>query len=839
MTMLLSPVAIETGGRPLFVVSDLHLGKPSPFGFPAALEGTLADALDDAADRHAIVVLNGDILESGAAVTPFAALARYPRLLAAFAAAAARCHLYYVIGNHDPSARLLERVLPWTLATSLLVDRSLLIIHGDALDHGLDRTVAGRSHRAHGVVQEALGVRLDLPLRHHSSLRNRLVVGALGALGSSARRVHPALRASIDESFDYLVSLEQENDPRFVLATLAEAVLPRGVTAVLAGHTHHPGIAEVGSLTYYNSGTWSEHLATAIHWSLGEGRVVDVLRGTTFGREVYARWQDRESWTSWWSRARTDLAPGRVLATAMSERFGEPRPLALPPPPEETSMTVTFDEILRGTLRRAKGPDVDVRVELRGSARAGVLRTRTVEVEGTFDAIGFAAKRPVYGALEISLQGLEYELSFVADDGRPYRFVGQKRVRVFDLTASLSHLAGDLIDPLGRVIAQLDLRFDVQRDLGPFVRSLALVKSEAESVARRSEPVVDPWRWEPSEAARGAWVAVTGAAGHVGNTITRQLIDRGYSVLALVRNANDARAAALRSIGADVVMADILSPASLREALEGRSLFGMIHTAAEFKLWSRDAQRDIIEPTVSGTLNVLRAAEHVGARRVVYTSAGGAAGHDATGREPLTEEDWNATPHSPYLRAKLEAEQQAWSFAKTRGIDLVSILPTAIIGPYFHSHTPVTRLLEDVFRNRYIALPQFAHSWVDVRDVGRAHILALEAESAHGRYIASARYESWHALVGRLQRHEPGVRIPHRLPSSMNGILPTIDDLRARLLGSERVLTRDIIAELEKQEPRYSSRRIERELGWTTIDFDRTVSDTVRWMNRAPAAEAS
>ena len=505
-------------------------------------------------------------------------------------------------------------------------------------------------------------------------------------------------------------------------------------------------------------------------------------------------------------------------------------------------MNVTFEERLRGTMSDSTGEESAVALDLRAHADGELARACSFELEGTLQAGRLAARAAAQGMLRLGARTWDYELSFVGDDGKPYRLLGQKRVRVFDLAASLTDLRGDVLDARGRAVATFELRFDLAKDFGPLLRSL--VARSRDDVASRpsfapaAETFEDPSPTERTLAAAGKWVAVTGAAGHVGFTLCRLFRQRGYDVLGLVRDAADARATALRALGVDVAEADTLVPASLRQALAGRDIDGLMHTAAAFKLWAHDAKRDIEEPIIQGTMNVLRAAEEAGVRRVVYTSAGGAAGHDAKGREPLHEADWNTERASPYLRGKTEAEERAWEFAKVRGLDLVTVLPTAILGPFFHRHTPVTRLLEDVLENRIPLLPDFANSWVDVRDVARAQLLVYEAPAENGRYIVSATYRSWRAVIEELADIDGRVRVPPRLPSAMIPLLPAFDGVRARLLGGERTLTRDVVAELQGKEPRYSSARLERELDWRPIAFRRTLSDTLLWLDHRRRAAA-
>src|ERR1700724_2559928 len=74
-------------------------------------------------------------------------------------------------------------------------------------------------------------------------------------------------------------------------------------------------------------------------------------------------------------------------------------------------------------------------------------------------------------------------------------------------------------------------------------------------------------------------ILVTGAAGKmgaVGRAVCGLLLDRGLPVRAMVRREDD-RAAALRAVGAEVVVGDLLDPTDVYRVVSGcrRVYFGM------------------------------------------------------------------------------------------------------------------------------------------------------------------------------------------------------------------------------------------------------------------------
>jgi len=234
-------------------------------------------------------------------------------------------------------------------------------------------------------------------------------------------------------------------------------------------------------------------------------------------------------------------------------------------------------------------------------------------------------------------------------------------------------------------------------------------------------------------------VLVTGANGHLGYNLTQQLVERGYRVRAGVRDfTSKTKTRDLVTLGAEITHVDITRPETLSAAM--KDVQGLFHVAAVYETISRNPGRDVKQPTIVGTINTLQAAHAAGVQKVVLTSSATTVGNDASLAAPLDESRWNKDAIEPYVQAKTSAEQWAWEFATRNHFNLVAILPSAMIGPGFRRHTPTTRIFEELLRNRVPVVLPLGFSFVDVRDVATAHVLAYENPTAAGRYIASARF---------------------------------------------------------------------------------------------------
>ena len=111
-------------------------------------------------------------------------------------------------------------------------------------------------------------------------------------------------------------------------------------------------------------------------------------------------------------------------------------------------------------------------------------------------------------------------------------------------------------------------------------------------------------------------VLVTGATGFVGSAVARRLVEAGHSVRAMARASSDQ--SNLEGLPVEVVEGDLTDRASL--ARIARGCRGLMHVAADYRLWVPDRER-MFATNVEGTRNLMLAAAEAGVERIVYTSS--------------------------------------------------------------------------------------------------------------------------------------------------------------------------------------------------------------------------
>ena len=190
-------------------------------------------------------------------------------------------------------------------------------------------------------------------------------------------------------------------------------------------------------------------------------------------------------------------------------------------------------------------------------------------------------------------------------------------------------------------------------------------------------------------------VLVTGGAGFIGSHLCARLVELGHTVR-IVDNLSTGSVENLAWIGEGVefVEGDLRHPATCDLATRGVET--VFHVAA-----LPSVPRSLADPVgshesnVTATLNLLEAARHAGARRVVYSSSSSVYGDTpvlpkAESLEPL--------PRSPYAAAKLAGEQYVLAYARGGLLEGVALRYFNVFGPRQNPEGPYAALIPHLMR---------------------------------------------------------------------------------------------------------------------------------------------
>jgi dihydroflavonol-4-reductase len=329
-------------------------------------------------------------------------------------------------------------------------------------------------------------------------------------------------------------------------------------------------------------------------------------------------------------------------------------------------------------------------------------------------------------------------------------------------------------------------------------------------------------------------VFLTGATGFVGSHVARAFAAQGARLHLLVRSTS--RLDNLEGLSAETVIGDLRQPDSFRSALSDCEV--LIHVAADYRLWVRDPQA-MYAANVDGTRNLLALAREVGVRRVVYTSSVATMGF----REDGTIVDEN-TPVSlddmigHYKRSKYLAEQEA--IAATRdGQQVIVLNPTTPIGANDIKPTPTGQIVVDFLNRKFPAYVDTGLNLVDVGEVARMHVTALERGEPGERYILGGENLSLKQILDKMSAitgiPSPTIEVPHAVAMAF----AFFDEMvTGRLRGKEPRATVEAVR-MGKKKMFASSAKAERELGFRIVPVYAALRAAIDWFRAhgyAPAA---
>ena len=316
--------------------------------------------------------------------------------------------------------------------------------------------------------------------------------------------------------------------------------------------------------------------------------------------------------------------------------------------------------------------------------------------------------------------------------------------------------------------------------------------------------------------------AVTGATGHIGNTLVRELLRRGEKVRVLLHSKNTQ---SIDGLEVEKVKCDVRDFSSLVKVFKGSDI--VFHIAGTISLLH--GHRELIhQVNVIGTQNVVNACLELGIKRLVYTSSI----HAILEPPPGVVID-ETLPFDPYQALGDYGSSKTKAYLEVlkgvgRGLDAVIVFPTGLVGPYDFKPSRMGQFLLDFAKKKLIASIDGAYDFVDVRDVALGHILACEKGRVGEGYILSGERITIKELIV-LFEEVTGVRAPRfKIPITLAKILTLFTPLYYNITGREPRLTRYAILTLISNSF-ISNKKARCELGYSPRPIRESIKDAFEW----------
>lgn len=281
-------------------------------------------------------------------------------------------------------------------------------------------------------------------------------------------------------------------------------------------------------------------------------------------------------------------------------------------------------------------------------------------------------------------------------------------------------------------------------------------------------------------------ILVTGATGFLGRHLVQALLDAGYAVRALVRNAD------VREVGlpeeVKVVDGDVLDTTILPKAMSGVKT--VVHAAAMVSFWKKEADQ-VMNINVEGSSCVVNACLEEGCR-LIHVSSIAALGSVPEGEFVTEETTWiSGESRSVYSTSKLKAEREVFR-GIAEGLNAQFVNPSIILGPTHNWEEGTGKMFTIVNRGLRFYNPG-SSGFVGVRDVAKAIVAVInnsELDSGE-HFLLNAENLSFQELFGMiataLGKKPPAIKLP-KLPTM---IVATVSEWVSMLSGRPPIVARE------------------------------------------------
>ncbi|QTA38644.1 NAD-dependent epimerase/dehydratase family protein [Thermosipho ferrireducens] len=317
-------------------------------------------------------------------------------------------------------------------------------------------------------------------------------------------------------------------------------------------------------------------------------------------------------------------------------------------------------------------------------------------------------------------------------------------------------------------------------------------------------------------------IFITGGSGHLGNVLIRKLRALGEKIVTLV-HPND-KCTSLEELDVKILKCDIRNCDKLDSIIKESDV--VIHLAAIISIlpWRKKLVYSI---NVNGTKNILKLVQKHN-KKLIYVSSV----HAFSEPEPYSIIDESTTidpklTSGVYGKSKATAALEVMNAAKS-GVDVVTICPTGIIGPFDFKPSNMGIFFLNYLKGKLKYIIDGSFDFVDVRDVATGIISSIEKGKKGQFYILGNKTISLLELIKTLNKISGLTTIPEIVSTKIAYFFSYLAIFYGLLTNSKPLFTPYSIHTLTRNYI-FSHSKAQKELSYNPRPFELTLSDTLKW----------
>jgi dihydroflavonol-4-reductase len=250
----------------------------------------------------------------------------------------------------------------------------------------------------------------------------------------------------------------------------------------------------------------------------------------------------------------------------------------------------------------------------------------------------------------------------------------------------------------------------------------------------------------------------------------------------------------------------------------------------------KDPKKEIYDVNIKGTQNTIEAAAEAGVKRIVYVSSIAALNYTQL---PTKESNgYNPDRRDMYYNSKNDGEKLAFELAAKLGVELVSVMPAAMIGSEAFLPLNVSYGVLKLILNRQIPVDtKITLNWVDVKDVAEGCYLAAQKGRPGERYILANEkcmtITDTTVLANKLYP-DLKLKIPDSVPKGILYTIAALMEFTAKLSGKAPVLTRKDISMFSGLQQDFDISKARNELGFNPKSPEMAVKEAFDYLLKNP-----
>ena len=325
---------------------------------------------------------------------------------------------------------------------------------------------------------------------------------------------------------------------------------------------------------------------------------------------------------------------------------------------------------------------------------------------------------------------------------------------------------------------------------------------------------------------------VTGAAGFLGGTVCRQLVERGENVRAFVL-PND-KAIKYVPKEAEIIEGDLTDMDSLErffDVPEDKEF--IVLQIASIVTVNPEFNQKVFDVNVGGTNNILALCkEHPNCKKLVYCSSTGCIPELPKG-QAIREIGHYASDglRDCYSQTKAMATQAVLD-AASEGLNACIVFPSGILGPEDFAVGHTTKVLAQIINGEMPVAISGSFNLCDVRDLADGLIKAADKGRKGECYILGNEAISFKEFAKTIAEESGCKPMRFFLPGWVAYKLAEVLEKKAARKGGKPQMTTYAVWNLMRNNV-FDSSKAQRELGYRTRPYRETIHDEIVWMKDA------